>query len=213
MNKPTKKEISMSTIVPVVIEKSGRGEKSYDMHSRMLKERIVFLNGDVDDDSAHAIIMQLMYLNASDPEEDITLIINSPGGSVYSGLAIYDMMQAISNDVVTVVSGIAMSMGCFLASGGAKGKRFSLPNSRIMAHQVSSGTRGTIVDMRVDLKETEYLNKRLFEIMSANTGKTLKQIVKDCDRDLFLSPQEAVEYGFLDRVIYNLSDINNGEDE
>ena len=187
--------------IPYVIEQTNRGERSYDLWSRLLKDRIVFLGTPVDDYVANLIVAQLLFLEKEDPDKDIEFYINSPGGSVYAGLAIYDTMQLIKPEVSTLCVGMAMSMGSLLLTGGAKGKRFALENSRIMMHQVSSGFQGTAADINVQVKETNYLMDRLNSIYVDRTGKDLETIRKDLDRDFFMSAGEAVEYGLIDKAI------------
>ena len=196
---------------PVVIENDGRGERAYDLPSRLLKDRIVMLNSDVNNQSANSIIMQLLVLSAEDPNADIYFYINSPGGSVTDGLALYDTMQAIPNDVVTICLGSAASMGSFLLSGGTPGKRYALPNSRLMYHQVMSGISGgtQYVDMETSVKETKKLYEKLNMYLSEFTqGKiSFEEMKKKTDRDWWLSPQEAIESGFIDKIITKLGDV------
>lgn len=196
---------------PVVIENDGRGERAYDLPSRLLKDRIVMLNSDVNNQSANSIIMQLLVLSAEDPKADIYFYINSPGGSVTDGLALYDTMQAIPNDVVTICLGSAASMGSFLLSGGTPGKRYALPNSRLMYHQVMSGISGgtQYVDMETSVKETKKLYEKLNMYLSEFTqGKiSFEEMKKKTDRDWWLSPQEAIESGFIDKIITKLGDV------
>ena len=192
----------MPTIYPpYVIERYSRGERSYDIFSRLLMDRIIFLGTPINDDVANIIIAQLLFLQADNPEKDIYIYINSPGGSVYSGLAIYDTMQFLTCPVNTYCMGIAASMGSFLLAAGTKGKRYALPNSRIMLHQPSGGTQGTAADVEIQAKEILYLRERLNEIYAKNTGQSLEQISNDLDRDRFMSPDEAKEYGLIDHVI------------
>ncbi len=188
-------------LVPMVIEQSGRGERAYDIYSRLLKERVIFLVGPVNDQMANLIVAQLLFLESENPDKDISLYINSPGGSVSAGLAIFDTMNFIKPDVSTLCTGMAASMGAFLLAAGAKGKRFSLPNSRVMIHQPSGGSQGMASDIEIQAKEILYLRERLARIMADNTGQTIEQIHKDTDRDRFLSAEEAVEYGLIDRVL------------
>jgi ATP-dependent Clp protease protease subunit len=190
-----------SYLVPTVIESSPGGERAFDIYSRLLKERIVFLGEDVNEHTANLVVAQLLHLAYEDPKKDISLYINSPGGSVYDGLAIYDTMQFIKPDVATYGIGLQASMGAFLLSSGAKGKRFALPNSRIMIHQPSSGTQGKISDQEITLREGIYLKKRLNEILAKNTGQKLSKIEKDVDRDFWMSSEEAVKYGIADKVV------------
>ena len=190
-----------SILIPTVIESDGRMERAYDIYSRLLKERIIFLGSDVNPHTANLIVAQLLFLQNEDPKKDIKLYINSPGGSVYDGMAIYDTIQHIKNDVQTVGIGLQASMGAFLLSSGTKGKRFVLPHSKIMIHQPSSGTRGKVSDMEIDLKESLAIRKLLNEILAKNTGQKLSQIEKDVDRDYWMTAEEAVEYGIADKVI------------
>jgi ATP-dependent Clp protease protease subunit len=188
-------------LIPYVIEKTGDTERSYDLFSRLLKERIIFAGEGVDDQMANVIIAQMLFLEKEDPKADIHLYINSPGGSVYAGLAIYDVMQLVSCPVATTCVGMAASMGAILLAGGEKGKRSILPNSRIMIHQVSSGFRGTIADINVQAKETNHLMDRLMEILSEHTGRDVEQVRQDCDRDYWMSAEEALEYGIVDKIL------------
>ena len=187
--------------IPYVIEQTSRGERSYDLWSRLLKDRIVYLGTEIDDYYANLIVAQLLFLEKEDPDKDIELYINSPGGSVYAGLAIYDTMQFVTNDVQTVGIGVQASAAAFLLSSGAKGKRFILPNATVMIHQPSSGTRGKVTDMEIDLKESLRIKHRLNEIMAKNTGQKVEKIQLDMERDKFFKPEEAREYGLIDRVI------------
>ena len=191
------------SVIPYVIEQTSRGERSYDIYSRLLKERIIFLGEEVTDASASVIIAQLLFLEGEDPEKDIHLYINSPGGSVSAGLAIYDTMQYIKCDVSTICIGMAASMGSFLLSGGAKGKRFALPNSEIMIHQPLGGARGQATEIKIAAEHILKTRDRLNKILAANTGQSLKQIEIDTERDNFMSAQEAKEYGLVDEVITN----------
>lgn len=188
-------------LVPTVLEQTPQGERAFDIYSRLLKERIVFLGEEVNSHTANLIIAQLLYLAYDDPKSDIKFYINSPGGSVYDGLAIYDTMQYIKPDIQTIGIGLQASMGAFLLSSGTKGKRFVLPNSRIMIHQPSSGTRGKITDQEIDLKEGILLKTKLNQILAKNTGQKLAKIEKDADRDYWLSAEEAVKYGLVDKII------------
>jgi len=192
---------SAQNVVPMVVEQSGRGERAFDIYSRLLRERIIFLGTPVMDDVADAIVAQLLFLDAEDPEKDVQLYINSPGGSVTAGMAIYDTMQQIRPDVVTICFGLAASMGAFLLSGGAKGKRMSLPSSRIMIHQPSGGAQGQSADIEIQAKEILYLKKRLNEMLSTHTGQDLDRIEADTERDFFMSAEEAKEYGLIDQVV------------
>ena len=188
----------MSYYVPMVVENSSRGERAYDIYSRLLKERIIFLGGPIDDSVANVVVAQLLFLESEDPDKDIHLYINSPGGSVYDGLAIYDTMQYIKPDVQTIGIGLQASMGAFLLSAGAKGKRFVLPNARVMIHQPSSGTQGKVTDQEISLREAL---ERLATIMSENTGQKLDKIKADMERDFWMSAEAAVKYGLADEVI------------
>lgn len=188
-------------LVPTVVEETNRGERAYDIYSRLLKERVVFLGDQVTPETANIVIAQLLHLAYEDPKKDIKLYINSPGGSVYDGLAIIDTMNYIEPDVQTIGIGLQASMGAMLLSAGAKGKRCCLPNSRIMIHQPSSGTEGKITDQEIALKEGVFLKKRLAEIFAKNTGKSLAQVEKDMDRDNWMSAEEAKKYGIIDEVI------------
>ena len=188
-------------LIPYVIEQTSKGERSYDIYSRLLKERIIFLGEEVSDVSANIVVAQLLFLEAEDPNKDIQLYINSPGGSVTAGLAIYDTMQYIKCDVSTVCIGMAASMGSFLLSGGAKGKRFALPNAEIMIHQPSGGARGQATEIQIAAEHILRTRKRLNEILAANTGQSLEVIQVDTERDNFMSAQEAKDYGLVDEVI------------
>lgn len=188
-------------LVPYVIEQTSRGERSFDIFSRLLNERIIFLGTGVDDQVANLIVAQMLHLESDDPEKDISLYINSPGGSVYAGLAIYDTMQYVKCDVQTICCGIAMSMGAFLLAGGAPGKRMATPNSKIMIHQVSSGFQGQATDIEIQAREVLEIRERLDKILAQNTGQTFEKVSKDTDRDYFMYPDEAKEYGIIDRVV------------
>ena len=188
-------------LVPTVVEETNRGERAYDIYSRLLKERVVFMGDQVTSDTANIVIAQLLHLAYEDPKKDIKLYINSPGGSVYDGLAIIDTMNYIEPDVQTIGIGLQASMGAMLLSAGTKGKRFALPNARIMIHQPSSGTEGKVTDQEIALKEAVYLKKKLIEIMAENTGKDAKTIEKDMDRDNWMSAEDAKAYGIIDEVI------------
>ncbi|PCI61045.1 MAG: ATP-dependent Clp endopeptidase, proteolytic subunit ClpP [Methylophilaceae bacterium] len=189
--------------IPMVIEQSGRGERSYDIYSRLLKERVIFLVGPVNDMSANIIVAQLLFLEAENPDKDISFYINSPGGSVTAGMSIYDTMQFIKPDVSTLCIGQAASMGAFLLAAGAKGKRFSLPNSRVMIHQPSGGFQGQSSDIQIQAKEIMYLREKLNAILAEHTGKTADEIDVDTERDNFMSAEESVKYGMIDKVIAN----------
>ncbi|MEO6866706.1 MAG: ATP-dependent Clp endopeptidase proteolytic subunit ClpP [Gaiellales bacterium] len=204
-------------LVPYVVEQTSRGERSYDIYSRLLSERIIFIGTPIDDQIANLVVAQLLHLQSDDPEKDISIYINSPGGSVYAGLAIYDTMQYVKCDVSTVCCGIAMSMGAFLLAGGTPGKRMSTANSRIMIHQVSSGFQGQASDIEIQARETLHLRKKLDEMLAENTGQTYEKVSKDTDRDYYLSGLEAMEYGLIDRVIGKVEDQDikkaKGKDE
>jgi ATP-dependent Clp protease protease subunit len=189
--------------IPMVVEQSGRGERSYDIYSRLLKERVIFLVGPVNDMSANLVVAQLLFLEAENPDKDISLYINSPGGSVTAGMSIYDTMQFIKPDVSTLCIGQAASMGAFLLAAGAKDKRFSLPNSRIMIHQPSGGFQGQSTDIEIHAKEILYLRGKLNEILAHHTGRTADEIDRDTERDNFMSAEQSVAYGLIDRVIEN----------
>ena len=189
------------SFIPYVVEQTSRGERSYDIFSRLLNDRIVMLSEEVNDTTASLVVAQLLFLEAQDPDKDIQFYINSPGGSVSAGLAIYDTMQYIKPDVSTICIGMAASMGAFLLSSGAKGKRIALPNSEIMIHQPSGGSRGQATDIQIQAEQILKIKKRLNEILAANTGKSLKEIERDCERDHFLTADEAKEYGIIDQVI------------
>ena len=189
------------SLVPMVVEQTNRGERSYDIFSRLLNDRIIMLCEEVTDASASLVVAQLLYLESQDPNKDIQLYINSPGGSVTAGMAIYDTMQYIKCDVSTICIGMAASMGAFLLSSGAKGKRFALPNAEIMIHQPSAGTQGQITDMAIHLKRLEVIKKRMNRILADNTGKPVEVVTADCERDNFMSAEEAAEYGLIDKVI------------
>ncbi len=189
------------SLVPYVVEQTSRGERSYDIFSRLLNDRIIFLSEEVNDTTASLIVAQLLYLEAQDPDKDIQFYINSPGGSVTAGMAIYDIMQYVKCDVSTICIGMAASMGAFLLSSGAKGKRLALPNAEIMIHQPSAGTQGQVTDMALHLKRLEEIKKRLNQILAGNTGKSVEQITADCERDNFMSAEEALEYGLIDKIV------------
>ncbi|MCW2961987.1 MAG: clpP [Thermoleophilia bacterium] len=188
-------------LVPYVIEQTSRGERSFDIYSRLLSERIIFIGTPIDDQIANLVVAQLLHLQSDDPEKDISIYINSPGGSVYAGLAIYDTMQYVKCDVSTVCCGIAMSMGAFLLAGGAKGKRLATANSRIMIHQVSSGFQGQATDIEIQARETLQLRKKLDEMLAENTGQEFDKVTKDTDRDYYMSALEASEYGIIDSIV------------
>lgn len=194
-------DTEMLGVVPMVIEQSGRGERAYDIYSRLLKERVIFLVGPVNDHTANLIVAQMLFLESENPDKDISLYINSPGGSVSAGLAIFDTMQFIKPDVSTLCTGLAASMGAFLLAAGAKGKRFSLPNSRIMIHQPLGGAQGQATDIEIQAREILYLRDRLNHILSEKTGQSIEKIRADTERDNFMSAQSAVEYGMIDKVL------------
>jgi ATP-dependent Clp protease protease subunit len=201
MNRNPALDTEMLGLVPMVVEQSGRGERSYDIYSRLLKERVIFMVGPVNDQMANLIVAQLLFLESENPDKDISLYINSPGGSVSAGMAIYDTMQFIKPDVSTLCTGMAASMGAFLLAAGAKGKRFSLPNSRVMIHQPSGGSQGQASDIEIQAREILYLRTRLNGILAERCGQTIEQIAKDTDRDRFMSAEEAAEYGLIDKVL------------
>jgi ATP-dependent Clp protease, protease subunit len=188
-------------LVPTVVEQSGRGERAYDVYSRLLRERIVFLVGPVTDQTASLVVAQLLFLEADNPDKDIALYINSPGGSVYDGMAIYDTMQFVRPDVSTLCTGFAASMGSFLLCAGAKGKRYALPNARIMIHQPSGGSQGTAADIAIQAEEVLDSRRRLNAIMAARTGRSVEEIARDTDRDTFMSAEQARTYGLIDEVL------------
>jgi len=187
--------------IPYVVEQTGRGERSYDIYSRLLKDRIIMMSGEVNDPVASSIVAQMLFLEAQDPEKDIYFYINSPGGVITSGLSIYDTMNYIKPEVVTICIGQAASMGAFLLSSGAKGKRYALPNARIMIHQPSGGAQGQSTDIQIHAREIQRLKDTLNEILAEQTGKTVKRVEKDTERDNFMSSQEAMEYGLIDKVL------------
>ena len=189
------------SLVPYVVEQTSRGERSYDIFSRLLNDRIVFLGEEVNATTASLVVAQLLYLEAQDPDKEIQFYINSPGGSVTDGMAIYDTMQYVKCDVSTICVGMAASMGAFLLSSGAKGKRFVLPNAEIMIHQPSAGTQGQITDMAIHLRRLETIKERMNKILSENTGKPLEEVIADCERDNFMSAEEAKNYGLIDKVL------------
>ena len=191
----------MSPLIPMVIEQTSRGERSFDIYSRLLNERIVFLGTPVDDQIANLLVAQLLHLESEDPDKDISIYINSPGGSVYAGLAIYDTIQFIKPDVQTICVGIAMSMGALLLAGGAEGKRMALPNAKILIHQVSGGFQGQATDIEIQARETIALKRRMEEIIAHHSEQSIERVSKDMERDYFMSPQEAQEYGIIDNVI------------
>lgn len=194
-------DTEMLGMIPMVIEQSGRGERAFDIYSRLLKERIIFLVGPVNDHNANLIVAQMLFLESENPDKEISLYINSPGGSVSAGMAIYDTMQFIKPEVSTLCTGLAASMGAFLLAAGAKGKRFSLPNSRIMIHQPSGGAQGQASDIEIHAREILYLRGRLNAILAQNTGKSIEQVGLDTERDNFMSADEAAAYGLIDQVL------------
>lgn len=189
-----------NALIPMVIEQSGRGERSFDIYSRLLRDRIIFLTGEVNDESADLVIAQLLFLESENPEKDISLYINSPGGSVYAGLGIYDTMQFVRCDVQTICVGMAASMGAFLLAAGAKGKRYSLPHSRIMIHQPSGGSRGMASDIQIQAREIQDLKGMLNQILAERTGQSIETVTRDTDRDNYMSPEEALDYGLIDKI-------------
>jgi ATP-dependent Clp protease, protease subunit len=191
----------VGSVVPMVIEQDGRGERSFDIYSRLLRERIVFLGQEVNDDLANLIAAQLLFLDAEEPGKDIWLYINSPGGSAYAGLAIYDAIQYVQSDVATVCLGMGMSAAAMVLAGGAPGKRFALPNAKVMIHQGSGGFRGTPADIQIAAREILQLTHRYAEIIARHSGQDVEQVLRDIDRDRFMTPEEAIEYGIVDRVL------------
>jgi ATP-dependent Clp protease, protease subunit len=194
-----------------VIEQSGRGERAYDIYSRLLRDRVVFIVGPINELTANLVVAQLLFLESENPDKEIALYINSPGGSVYAGMAIYDTMQFIKPDVSTICVGMAASMGAFLLAGGARGKRYALPNSRILIHQPSGGSQGQASDIEIQAREILYLRGKLNELYAKHTGKPVDQIEKDMDRDRFMSAEEAKDYGLIDHVIANFQEIDDGK--
>ena len=197
--------MSKSYLIPTVVEKSADGERAFDIYSRLLNERIIFLGEDVNEHTANSVVAQLLHLAYVDPQADISLYINSPGGSVYDGMAIYDTMNFIKPDVATYGIGLQASMGAFLLSSGAKGKRFCLPHAKVMIHQPSSGTHGKVTDMEIDMKETLEVKEMLAKIMAKNTGQKLAKVKSDMERDYWMTPDDAVKYGLIDKVLTKLS--------
>ena len=191
------------SFIPYVVEQTNRGERSYDIFSRLLNDRIIFLGEEVNDTTASLVVAQLLYLEAQDPDKDIQMYINSPGGSVTAGMAIYDTMQYVKCDVSTICVGMAASMGAFLLSAGTKGQRLALPNAEIMIHQPSAGTHGQVTDMAIHLKRLEVIKRRLNNSLAENTGKSVETVTADCERDNFMTAEEAKEYGLIDKVIYS----------
>ncbi len=190
-------------LVPMVIERTARGEREFDIYSRLLNERIIFLGTPIDDQIANLVVAQLLHLESEDPDKDISMYINSPGGSIYSGLAVYDTMQFIKPEIQTICVGVAMSMGSLLLAAGAKGKRFSLPNSRILIHQPSAGFEGQSTDIEIHAREILNVRQRIDEIYAHHTGQTFERVHEDMERDRFFKPDEALEYGLIDRVIHH----------
>jgi ATP-dependent Clp protease protease subunit len=201
----------MTIYAPYVIERSSRGERSYDIFSRLLMDRIVFLGTPINDDVANVVIAQLLFLQAENPERDINIYINSPGGSVYAGLAIYDTIQYMSAPVATICMGMAASMGAFLLAAGTPGKRSALPNSRIMIHQPSGGSQGTAADIEIQAREVLHARERLNDLLARHTGQSVDQIAEDVDRDRYMSPAEALEYGIIDRIIEHAERSNGSQ--
>ena len=193
-------------LVPMVIEQSGRGERAYDIYSRLLKERVIFLVGPVVDHAANLVVAQMLFLESENPDKDISFYINSPGGAVSAGLAVFDTMEFIKPDVSTLCMGIAASMGSFLLAAGTKNKRFALPNARMMIHQPSGGTQGQAADIEIQAREILYLRERLNKILSEKTGQPIDRIAKDTDRDNFMAPEDAVSYGLIDKVLASRTD-------
>jgi ATP-dependent Clp protease protease subunit len=200
----------VGSVIPMVVEQDGRWERSFDIYSRLLRERIVFLGQEVNDDIANLIAAQLLHLDAQDPGRDISLYVNSPGGSAYAGMAIYDAMQYVQSDVSTVCLGMGMSAAAMILSGGAPGKRFALPNAKIMIHQGSAGYRGTPADIQIAAREVLSMTRRMAEIISRHTNQDVDQVMKDIDRDRFMTPEEAVEYGIVDAIMENRAPENGG---
>lgn len=202
---------SMNMLVPIVVEQSARGERSYDIYSRLLKDRIIFLGTEIDDHVANLVVAQLLFLYAEDPDKDISLYINSPGGSISAGMAIYDTMQYIRSDVSTICIGLAASMGAFLLSAGAKGKRFALPNSEIMIHQPSGGTSGQATDIEIQARRILQLKDKLNRILAENSGQPLSKIQVDVERDYFMDPDQAKEYGLIDDILLQIPQPPKGK--
>jgi ATP-dependent Clp protease protease subunit len=198
---PRRKDGDVSPLIPMVVEQTSRGERAFDIYSRLLSERIIFLGTPINDQVANLVVAQLLHLESEDPDKDISLYINSPGGNVYAGLAVYDTMQFVKPDVSTICVGIAMSMGALLLAGGAKGKRYALPNSKILIHQVSGGFEGPATDIEIHAREALSLRKRLDEILAASTGQTMEKVEHDTERDYFMTAQESVTYGIIDKIL------------
>lgn len=199
----------IASVVPTVIEQSSRGEKAFDIYSRLLRDRIIFLGKEIDDEVANLAIAQMLFLESEDPEKDIFLYINSPGGSVYAGMGIYDTMQHVGPDVSTICMGLAASMGAFLLCAGAEGKRMALPNARIMIHQPLGGARGQATDIEIQAREMAFIKEQMNDIMASRTGQPLERIERDTDRDFFMAPSEAQEYGILDQVLDRRNTASN----
>ena len=197
----------MSPLIPMVIEQTSRGERSFDIYSRLLRERIVFLGQPIDDQVANLITAQLLFLEGEDPEKEISMYINSPGGEVYAGMAIYDAMQYVKPDVRTVCTGMGMSAAAMILAGGATGKRFALPNAKVMIHQGSGGFRGTPADIQIAAKEILALTQRMAEIIAKHSGQPVERVLKDIDRDRFMTPEEAVEYGLVDAIMPSRAEL------
>ena len=200
----------MSYLVPMVVEQTNRGERAYDIYSRLLKDRIVFLGSAIDDMVANVVVAQLLFLEGEDPDKDINLYINSPGGSITAGMAIYDTMQHIRSDVSTICVGLAASMGAFLLASGAKGKRFALPNSEVLIHQPAGGTQGQATDIEIHARRIIRMKDKLNKILAERTGQKLERIQADTDRDYFMSAEEAKEYGLIDEVMYQKKSLKKG---
>ena len=197
-------------LIPMVVKQDARGERSFDIYSRLLNERVIFLGTEVNDETANLVVAQLLHLEAEDPEKDIQLYINSPGGHVYAGLAIYDTIRFIKPDVATICCGIAMSMGSLILAGGAPGKRQALPNSRILIHQPHGGYQGQTTDIAIHAREAQFLRRRIEEVYAEHTGRAVEQVGEDLERDRFFTPDEAVEYGLIDRVFVDRNGNGNG---
>ena len=201
--------LEMNNLVPVVVEQSARGERSFDIYSRLLRDRIVFLVGEVNDHTANLVVAQMLFLEAENPDKDISFYINSPGGSVSAGMSIFDTMNFIKPDVSTLCMGMACSMGAFLLSAGTKGKRFALPNSRVMIHQPLGGFRGQASDIEIHAKNILFMKRQLNEMLAKHTGRSIEEVERDTDRDNFMTSQESVDYGLIDRVLSNRGEIED----
>jgi ATP-dependent Clp protease protease subunit len=199
--RPRRKDGVVSPLIPMVVEQTSRGERAFDIYSRLLSERIIFLGTAINDQVANLVVAQLLHLESEDPDKDISIYINSPGGNVYAGLAVYDTMQFVKPDVSTICVGIAMSMGALLLAGGAKGKRYALPNSKILIHQLSGGFEGPATDIEIHAREALSLRKRLDEILSTASGQALDKVEHDTERDYFMTAEESVEYGIIDKIL------------